>query len=117
MRPFQDLVVWQAAHSLTLEVYRVTRGYPRAELFGLTSQTRRSAASVPANIAEGCGKRSKPQLRHSVDIATGSLSELHYWLILASDLGYLSPESFRSLDRQLEETRRLLIGFAGWSAR
>lgn len=116
MRPFLDLVVWQKAHALTLEVYRFTREYPRDERFGLTSQTRRSASSVPANIAEGCGKRSRAQLRHSVDIATGSLSELEYWLLLSRDLGYLSTEAYASRVEELNEVRRLLIGFAAWSA-
>lgn len=73
-------------------------------------------SSVPGNIAEGCGKRSRPQLRHSLDIATGSLSELAYWLLLARDLGYLAPEAYESAMQDLTEVRRLLIGFATWSA-
>ncbi len=116
MRPFEDLRVWQLAHELTLEMYRSTRQYPRDERFGLTSQTRRSASSVPANIAEGCGKRFRPQLRHSVDIAAGSLSELEYWLLLARDLGYLPQEEYEARRAELNEVRRLLIGFATWSA-
>lgn len=117
MRPFQGLVVWQQAHALTLEVYRFTRGYPPDERFGLTSQTRRAAASVPANVSEGCGKRSRAQLRSSVDIAGGSLSELEYWFILGRDLGYMPPDIYEIHNEELNEVRRLLLGFAAWSAR
>ncbi len=108
--------MWQQAHALTLGVYHDTQTYPREELFGLTSQTRRSAASVPANIAEGCGKRSRAQLRSSLDIAGGSLSELEYWLVLARDLGYLTANAFLARSEELNEVRRLLLGFSAWSA-
>jgi four helix bundle protein len=117
MRPYRDLLAWQKAHALTLEIYRVTRDYPRVEQYGLISQTRRAAASVPANLAEGCGKRSMPQLRHSVDLASGSLSELEYWLVLARDLGYLSPKHHARIDRDLDEVRRLVLGLAAWAVR
>ena len=115
MRPFQDLLVWQKAHELTLDVYSITRAYPRDERFGLTAQTREAAASVPGNIAEGCGKRTRGQLRASLDISGGSLSELHYWLILGRDLGYLSEATFDLEVTRLAEVRRLLIGFSSWS--
>jgi four helix bundle protein len=116
MRPYQDLVVWQKAHALTLEIYRVTGSYPREERYGLTAQSRSAASSVPGNIAEGCGRRTLPQLRHSVDIAAGSLSELEYWLRLARDLGYLPESAHERCAADLEEVRRLLLGFASWSA-
>lgn len=115
MRPFQDLLVWQKAHELTLEVYRLTRSYPPDERFGLTSQTRRSAASVPGNISEACGKRTLPQLRASLDFAGGSLSELEYWFILGRDLGYMSSEVHDERNAQLNDVRKLLIGFADWA--
>ena len=117
MRPFRDLLVWQRAHALTMEIYRVTRAYPPDERFGLTAQTREAAASVSGNIAEGCGKRTRGQLRASLDIAGGSLSELDYWLILGRDLGYLPAESFDSRAAELVEVRRLLIGFSSWNER
>ena len=116
MRPFRDLVVWQKAHELTLEVYRVTRGYPPDERFGLTSQTRRATASVPGNIAEACGKRTLPRLRASLDFAGGSLSELEYWFLLGRDLGDLSAELHTTPDDRLEKARRLLLGFGEWAA-
>ncbi len=117
MRPYSDLLAWQKAHALVIAVYRVTREYPPEERFGLVSQTRRAAASVPANLAEACGKRSFAQLRHGADIASGSLSELEYWLLLARDLGCLTPERHDALYRQLDEVRRLVHGFAEWAAR
>ncbi|MFO7894840.1 MAG: four helix bundle protein [Longimicrobiales bacterium] len=116
MRPFQDLLVWQKAHELTLDVYRLTRAYPTEERFGLTSQTRRSASSVPGNISDGCGKRTLPQLRASLDFAGGSLSELEYWFILGRDLGFMSPDLYGARNDQLNEVRRLLLGFADWAA-
>ena len=115
VRPYRTLVVWRKAHELTLAVYRATTGYPPSERYGLTSQTRRSAASVPANIAEGCGKRTRGQLRVSLDLAAGSLSELDYWLLLGRDLGLLPQAGYYDLSRDLTETRRLLIGFATWA--
>lgn len=117
MRPFQELLVWQKAHELTLEVYRCTRRYPREETYGLTSQTRKSASAVPANIAEGCGKGTLPELRHGVDVAGGSLNELEYWLLLGRDLRYLPVDEYDDLSARLVEVRRLLMGFRAWSIR
>jgi four helix bundle protein len=115
MRPYEDLLAWRKAHALTLEVYRLTQVYPSEERFGLTAQTRRSVSSVPGNVAEGCGKRSRPQLRHHIDIACGSLSELEYWLLLARDLGYLEADAYTAVNEDVNEVRRLLLGFAAWS--
>ena len=85
---FQDLMVWQKAHALTLAVYKLTSEFPREEMFGLTSQMRRSAASVPANIAEGFKRRGQADKARVLNIAEGSLEELRYFFILATDLGY-----------------------------
>ena len=92
-RSFRDLVVWQRAHQLVLAVYRLTRTFPKEELFGIVSQLRRSAASVAANIAEGFAKKSKADKARFYNIAQGSLEEVHYYLILAGDLGYAATES------------------------
>lgn len=89
---FEDLGVWQKAHQLVLAVYRLTRTYPDAERFGLVSQMRRSAVSVPANIAEGFKKRGTADKLRYYNIAQGSLEELRYYLILSRDLCYLKPE-------------------------
>jgi four helix bundle protein len=87
-RSFEDLVVWQKAHAFVLDVYRLTKGFPREETYGLTAQIRRSAVSIPANIAEGFRKRGRPDKARLMNIAEGSLEETRYYLRLANDLGY-----------------------------
>ena len=89
-RRFEDLIVWQKAHALVLTVYRVTERFPRTETYGLSSQLRRAAVSVPANIAEGFRKRGKLDKARYLNVAQGSLDEVSYYLILARDLGYLT---------------------------
>ena len=88
---FEDLVMWQKSHLLTLRVYKVTRTFPREELFGLSAQMRRAATSVPANIAEGFSKRTRSDKARVMNIAQASLEELRYYFILARDLNYLPP--------------------------
>jgi four helix bundle protein len=95
MHDFKDLKVWTKAHRLTVGVYRTTREFPREELFGLTSQLRRSASSVGANIAEGCGRRSDAELARFLHIARGSAVELENHLLLARDLDYLAGGEVR----------------------
>ncbi len=87
MRDFRQLMVWEKSHQLTLEIYQATGAFPREELYGLTSQIRRAAASIPANIAEGCGKDTETELARYMQISMGSASELEYHLLLAHDLG------------------------------
>jgi four helix bundle protein len=89
---FKDLLVWQKSHALVLEVYKLTRSFPREELFGLTSQMRRAAVSIPANIAEGFKRRGKPDKARQMNIAQGSLEELQYYFVLSADLKYLPPD-------------------------
>jgi four helix bundle protein len=91
VKDFHDLKVWQKAHELTLAVYRTTAGFPRQELYGLTSQLRRSCASIPANLAEGCGRNGDAELARFRSIAMGSASELEYHLLLARDLKLVKP--------------------------
>lgn len=86
---FEDLIMWQKSHQLTLRVYKISKAFPKEELFGLTAQMRRAAVSVPANIAEGFSKRSRSDKARIMNIAQGSLEELRYYFILARDLGYL----------------------------
>lgn len=109
-RDFRKLVVWERAHRVVLDVYRATKAFPREEAFGLTSQIRRAAPSVPANIAEGCG-RGGNELARFCRIAVGSASELQYHLILAHDLGYLDEPSFLRLQTQSNEVERMLSVF------
>jgi four helix bundle protein len=108
MEDFKDLKVWSKAHQLTLSVYRITRKFPADELYGLTSQMRRSAVSIGANIAEGCGRRSDPEMKRFLQIARGSASELEYHLLVARDLGFLSLEEFEDLDAKILEVQRML---------
>ena len=107
-KSFQDLIVWQKAHQFVLDIYRFTKPFPADERFGLTSQIRRAAVSVPANIAEGFPKRSKIDKARFFNIAQGSLEEVHYYLILAKDLGYGDSAS---LVKSYDEVGRLLNGY------
>jgi four helix bundle protein len=108
MRAFQDLKVWQKAHSLTLSVYACSHTFPAAEHFGLTSQIRRSAASIPANIAEGCGRNTCPDLVRFLHVAGGSASELEYHLLLAHELGFLGRSTYDKLACDVNEVKRML---------
>jgi four helix bundle protein len=112
MENFKDLRVWAKAHELTLTVYEKTRGFPKEERFGLTSQMRRSAASVGANIAEGCGRRSDGEMRRFFQIARGSANELEYHLLLAKDLHFLQAAEFADLEARILEIQRMLASFA-----
>lgn len=105
---FRDVLVWQKAHTFTLAVYRVSEPFPKHELFALTSQLRRSAASVPANFVEGFRKRTTPDKLKFYNIAQGSADECLYHLILAHDLSYADTTS---LQADLEEVSRLLQGY------
>jgi len=106
---FQDLIVWQKSHQLVLDVYHVTRSdFPREEMYGLTSQFRRAAVSIAANIAEGFRKQSKADKARFLNISEGSLEECRYYIILAQDLEYTKNEM---LWNQTEEIRRLLIAY------
>ena len=106
---FQDLLVWQKAHTLVLGVYRLTARYPKHELFGLTSQMRRAAVSVPANIAEGFKKRGRADKARILNIAEASLEELRYYFILSCDLGYTQQVPETAL---AEEVARMLGAYS-----
>jgi four helix bundle protein len=98
LKSFQELEVWQRAHALVLQTYRVTNAFPDREKHGVVSQIRRSAASIPANIAEGFGRRTTKELLQFLANANGSLEETRYFLILSRDLGYLKDEDFMEMD-------------------
>ena len=108
MRDFRKLNVWHKSHQLTLAVYQATRGFPKDELYGLTSQSRRSASSIPANIAEGCGRSGVRELRRFLQIASGSASELEYHLLLAHDLSLLDRQTYERLADSVCEVKRML---------
>ena len=109
MQDFRNLRVWQKAHELTLEVYKCTQRFPREELYGLTSQMRRAAASSPANLAEGCCRQGDTEFSRFAQIALGSISELEYFLVLSRDLSFVNNDDYERLDSLLNETKRMLI--------
>lgn len=111
MRDFKDLKVWHKAHRFVIDVYQQSRSFPAEERFGLTAHLRKSATSIPSNIAEGCGRESERELARFLSIAAGSASESEYQLLLARDLGYLQPDVHRQLDDQVNEVKRMLNGF------
>ncbi len=110
MQPFRKLFVWQKAHTLALSLYKTTRTFPRDERYGLTSQIRRSAASICANIAEGCGRQTRRDFARFAYIALGSASELEYHLLMAADLGILNKECYVPLDSSVTQVKRMLAG-------
>ena len=111
MVAFRNVKVWGKAHQLTLASYRATRSFPKTDVYGLTSQIRRAATSICANIAEGCGRRGKADFARFMQIALGSASELEYHLLLALDLGIINDATHRDLDGAVTEVKRMLTGF------
>ena len=108
MQNFRNLKVWGKAHHLTLEVYKSSAGFPREEVYGLTSQMRRSSASIGANIAEGCCRKGDCELGRFLQIAMGSASELEYHLLLAHDLEMLKSTEYGCLSAEVTEVKRML---------
>ncbi len=108
MQDFRRLKVWECAHQLALRTYSETRCFPPAETYGLTSQIRRAAASIPANIAEGCGRSGDAELARFAQIAMGSASELEYHLLLARDLGFLFDAAHDTLLKELLQVKKML---------
>ncbi len=111
MKDFRKLMVWQKSHNIALMTYRVTGSYPKSELYGLTSQMRRASASIPTNIAEGCGRHSDAELARFCSIAAGSASELEYQIILSHDLGYITPDIYQEMTMKINEIKRMLNVF------
>jgi four helix bundle protein len=108
VKDFRTLKVWERAHLLALSVYRLTQGFPKDELYGITSQMRRSGSSIAANIAEGCGRSGNGEFHHFLNVAMGSAVELEYFLLLARDLALVSSESYESVNDQTVEVQRML---------
>lgn len=107
-KTFEELVVWQKSHQFVLEIYRLTQSFPQHELFGLVSQIRRSAVSVPANIAEGFKRKGKADKLRFFNISQASLEETRYYLILANDLGYAKTNHLKT---NLDEISRMLDAY------
>lgn len=113
MQDYMQLEVWQRSHRLTLAVYRETDHFPRSEAYNLTSQIRRSSVSIPSNIAEGCGRSSRPDFARFLAIALGSCCELQYQLLLSRDLGLLGAHNYSVLHHEVIGVKRMLSGLAG----
>jgi four helix bundle protein len=111
MQDFRQLKVWVKSHDLTLGLYTATTGFPKTEMYGLTSQMRRSSSSIPMNIAEGCGCASDAAFGRFLQIAMGSASELEYQLLLARDLGFLPTSEYEGLNDSVSEVKRMLASF------
>ena len=112
MKDYRKLTIWQRSHQLTLSVYAASRAFPKEELYGLTSQMRRAASLMPANIAEGCGRDSDAELKRFLDIAHGSAAELEYHLLLACELLYLEQALHDRLTSELVEIKRMIGAFS-----
>ena len=108
MQDFRQLQVWRKGHDLVLAVYKSTQGFPREESYGLTSQMRRAAVSIPANVAEGCCRSGDVEFGRFLQIAMGSASELDYYFVLARDLNLLTPEHSERLAGAVAEVKRML---------
>lgn len=111
MKDFRTLSVWEKSHQLVLALYKLTKPFPKEEIYGLTSQIRRATTSIPANIAEGCGKDSDLDFARYLQNAMGSASELEYHLLLARDLLYLDEANYSSLAQNVVEIKRMLAAF------
>ncbi|MFQ5382724.1 MAG: four helix bundle protein [Dehalococcoidia bacterium] len=112
MRGFRQLAVFELAHKLALTAYRLSADFPQDERFGLTSQLRRAAASVPTNVAEGAGRSSPVDFARFLDIAIGSACEVEYLTLLAHDLGYLDDNQLSEITRTVIPVRRMLFRLA-----
>ena len=108
VKSFADLSVWQEAHKLTLEVYKLTLRFPGAEKYGIVSQLRRCSSAVPANIAEGFGRATTRELLRCLQIARGELEETRYFILLSRDLGYMPPDAGKVLEERCDRVGRLI---------
>lgn len=109
MQNFKDLILWQEAHQLTLKIYTLSKNFPKEEIFGITSQLRRASASIPCNIAEGCGRYTSKDFANFLQIALGSANETDYLLLLAKDLNYLSEDDFSIVQEKINKIRAMNI--------
>jgi len=109
MQDFRKLIVWEKSYDLALETYKAPKLFPKEELHGLVSQIRRASISIPANIAEGCGRYTKGELVRFLDIAMGSISEVDCYLQFTHDLSYITQDDYTNYNQKLVEVRRMLI--------
>ena len=109
MQNFKDLLLWQEAHQLTLKIYGLSKSFPKEEVFGITSQLRRASASIPCNIAEGCGRYTSKDFANFLQIALGSANETDYLLLLSKDLNYISESDFLIVQEKINKIRAMNI--------
>ncbi|MBI3737634.1 MAG: four helix bundle protein [Chloroflexi bacterium] len=110
IRGFKDLIVWQRSLSLAVEIYRLTKEFPRDETYGLTSQIRRASVSIPSNLVEGHARNTKSQFANFIDIALGSAAELETQLTISLQIGYIKQADYDKLVNELTEITRMLYG-------
>lgn len=111
MKDFKELEIWKRSHKMTINIYRATQKFPKEELYGLTSQIRRAASSIPTNIAEGCGRRTNAELANFLNIASGSASEVEYELLLAKDMDYINDVQYQLFAKEICEIRSMLAAY------
>lgn len=109
MQNYKDLLVWHKAHNFTLKIYQVVASFPKEEIYNLTSQIKRSASSIPTNIAEGCGRFSQKDLANFLQIALGSSHELEYQILLSKDLRFIDNGIYSDLEKEVGEIKAMLI--------
>jgi len=108
LKNYKDLKVWQKSYQLCLNIYKITKGFPKEERYGLTSQIRRAAVSVPSNIAEGYGRKTTPEYIRYLYIAYGSICELETQILLTGDLNYIKAEQLKKIQKDITEVERML---------
>jgi len=113
MQNFKELKVWEKSHQITLSIYKASAKFPKEEIYSLTNQLRRAASSIPANIAEGCGKNTQADLANFLNISLGSANETEYFLILSKDLDHLTKDEFTILSNSINEVKAMLISLIG----
>ncbi len=109
MQNYKDLKVWEKAHLLALEIYKASKGFPKEEQFNITSQLRRASASIPTNIAEGCGKFSGKDFGNFLQISLGSANEVEYLILFSSELGFLDKSLSENFFKEIGEIKGMLI--------
>ncbi len=111
MQDYKELHVWKKAHQFVIDLYQNTASYPKEEIYNLTTQIKRAACSIPANIAEGCGRFTQKDFASFLQNALGSAHEVEYFLLLSRDLGYITPNQYELLNNEISEVKAMLISF------
>jgi len=111
MKDFREMQVWHKGHKLALEIYKLTAKFPKEESYGLSSQIRRAAVSIPTNIAEGCGRGSTKELKHFLRISMGSASEVEYQILLSYELRYMNRKMYDNLNSDIQEIKKMLSSY------